>query len=177
MFYCICRGARVEMRRGFHLHGCVTAQASRNSAHDGEGESKRGLVTVVHRVNYTIFAALCVGFRGRFPWPRKVSVVRREQIRVLNQNCRGLSTFQPFNRRSPTFQPALYRRIQPFCHYFATSQCPPLSGPTRRRRPDFFKFEICFWTVLRVIIRAATIPSCVRCGFALSSDTSRSAVF
>ena len=24
-----------------------------------------------------------VGFRGRFPWPRKVSVVRREQIRVL----------------------------------------------------------------------------------------------
>ena len=33
--------------------------------------------------NYTIFAAGRVGFRGRFPWPRKVSVVRREQIRVL----------------------------------------------------------------------------------------------
>ena len=38
---------------------------------------------VVHRVNYTIFAAGRVGFRGRFPPPRKVSVVRREQIRVL----------------------------------------------------------------------------------------------
>ena len=47
-----------------------------------------------HRVNYTIFAALRVGFRGRFPPPQKVSVVRRspfgmannvscEQIRVL----------------------------------------------------------------------------------------------
>ena len=124
-FYCICRGARVGLRRGFHRHGCVTAHVSRNSAHDGEGEGKRGLVTVVHRVNYTIFAAGSVGFRGRFPWLRKVSVVRREQIRVLNQNrtpasasalrttfgrgicvirratCRanrrGLSTFQPFN--------------------------------------------------------------------------------
>ena len=71
------------MRRGFHRHGCVTAHASRNSAHDGGGERKRGLVTVVHRVNYTISAALRVGFRDRFPWPRKVSVVRREQIRVL----------------------------------------------------------------------------------------------
>ena len=39
-------------------------RVSRNSAHDGEGEGKRGLVTVVHRVNYTIFAALRVGFRG-----------------------------------------------------------------------------------------------------------------
>ena len=61
----------------------ASAHASRNSVHDGESERKRGLVTVVHRVNCTIFAALCVGFRGRFPWPRKVSVVRREQIRVL----------------------------------------------------------------------------------------------
>ena len=38
--------------------------ASRNSAHDSEGEGKRGLDMVVHRVNYTIFAALRVGFRG-----------------------------------------------------------------------------------------------------------------
>ena len=100
-FYCICRGARVGLRRSFHRHGCVTAHVSRNSAHDGEGEGRRGLVTVVHRVDYTIFAAGCVDFRGRFPWLRKVSVVRREQIRVLNQNRRvirrGLSTFQPFN--------------------------------------------------------------------------------
>ena len=43
--------------------------ASRNSAHDSEGEGKRGLGMVVHRVNYTISAAPCVGFRGRFPWP------------------------------------------------------------------------------------------------------------
>ena len=47
--------------------GRVTAHASRDSAHDGEGERKRGLVTVVHRANYTIFAAVHVGFRGRFP--------------------------------------------------------------------------------------------------------------
>ena len=67
--------------------GRVTAHVSHHSAHDGEGEGKRGLGMGFHRVNYTIFAALCVGFRGRFPWPRKVSVVRREQIRVLNQNC------------------------------------------------------------------------------------------
>ena len=65
------------------VHGRVTAHASRDSAHDGEGEGKRGLGMGFHRVNYTIFAALRVGFRGRFPWPRKVSVVRREQIRVL----------------------------------------------------------------------------------------------
>ena len=37
---------------------------SRNSAYDGEGEGKRRLVTVVHRVNYTIFAAGRVVFRG-----------------------------------------------------------------------------------------------------------------
>ena len=67
----------------------VTAHASRNSAHDGEGEGKRGLGMGFHRVNYTIFAAGRVVFRGRFPWPRKVSVVRREQIRVLNQNRRA----------------------------------------------------------------------------------------
>ena len=71
------------MRRILHPFRRVTAQASRNSAHDGEGEGKRGLGIGFHRVNYTIFAALRVGFRGRFPWPRKVSVVRREQIRVL----------------------------------------------------------------------------------------------
>ena len=117
-FYCICCDTRVDLRRGFHRHGCVTAHASRNSAHDGEGEGKRGLGMGFHRVNYTIFAAVCVGFRGRFPPPRKVSVVRREQIRVLSKNrtpastsalrttfgrgicvncrvnCRGLSTFQ-----------------------------------------------------------------------------------
>ena len=63
-FYCICCDTRVDLRRGFHRHGRVTAHVSRHSAHDGEGEGKRGLVTVVHRVNYTIFAALCVGFRG-----------------------------------------------------------------------------------------------------------------
>ena len=62
---------------------CRGVHASRNSAHDGEGEGKRRLGTGFHRVNYTIFAALRVGFRDRFPWPRKVSVVRREQIRVL----------------------------------------------------------------------------------------------
>ena len=59
-----------------------------------------------HRVNYTIFAAGRVGFRGRFPWPRKVSVVRREQIRVLNQNRRGLSTFQLFNLSTGVAHPA-----------------------------------------------------------------------
>ena len=65
--------------------------ASRDSAHDGEDERKRGLVTAVHRVNYTIFAALRVGFRGRFPWLRKVSVVRREQIRVLIKTAAELT--------------------------------------------------------------------------------------
>ena len=35
----------------------------------------------------------------------KVSVVRREQIRVLNQNRRGLSTFQPFNFSTSSAQP------------------------------------------------------------------------
>ena len=100
-FYCICRGARVVLCRGFHRHRRVTAHASRNPTHDSEGEGKRGLGMGFHRVNYTIFAALCVGFRDRFPWPRKVSVVKREQILVLNQNRRGLSTFQLFNRRSP----------------------------------------------------------------------------
>ena len=63
-FYCICCAARVGLRRILHPFRRVTAHASRNSAHDGEGERKRGLVTVVHRVNYIIFAALCVGFRG-----------------------------------------------------------------------------------------------------------------
>ena len=80
-FYCICRRARVGLRRILYPFRRVTAHASRNSAHDGEGERKRGLVTVVHRVNYTISAAGRVGFRGRFR--RRVSVVRREQIRVL----------------------------------------------------------------------------------------------
>ena len=42
--------------------------ASRDSAHDGEGERKRGLVTVVHRVNYTIFAAGRVGFGLVIRW-------------------------------------------------------------------------------------------------------------
>ena len=82
-FYCICRRARVGLRRILYPFRRVTAHASRNSTHDGEGERKRGLGMGFHRVNYTIFAALCVGFRGRFPWLRKVSVVRREQIRVL----------------------------------------------------------------------------------------------
>ena len=85
-FYCICRAARVGLRRILNPFRRVTARASRDSAHDGEGERKRGLGLGFHRVNYTIFAALCVGFRGGFSWPRKVSVVRREQIRVLNQN-------------------------------------------------------------------------------------------
>ena len=102
-FYCICRRARVGLRRIIYPFRRITAHASRNSAHDGEGERKRRLGMGFHRVNYTISAALCVGFRGRFPWPRKVSVVRREQIRVLNQNRRSLSTFQPFN--FSTFQP------------------------------------------------------------------------
>ena len=82
-FYCICCGARVGLRRILHPFRRVTAHASRNSAHDGEGEGKRGLGMGFHRVNYTISAAGRVGFRGRFPPPRKVSVVRREQIRVL----------------------------------------------------------------------------------------------
>ena len=85
-FYCICRGERVGLRRGFLPFRRVTAHASRDSAHDGEGEGKRGLGMGFHRVNYTIFAAGCVDFRGSFPPPQKVSVVRREQIRVLNQN-------------------------------------------------------------------------------------------
>ena len=85
-FYCICRRAKVDLRRIIHPFRRVTAHASRHSAHNCEGEGKRGLGMGFHRVNYTIFAALCVDFRGRFPWPRKVSVVRREQIRVLNKN-------------------------------------------------------------------------------------------
>ena len=44
--------------------GRVTAHVSHHSAHDGEGEGKRGLGLGVHRVNYTIFAAGRVGFRG-----------------------------------------------------------------------------------------------------------------
>ena len=52
------------MRRILYPFRRVTAQASRNSAHDGEGEGKRGLGMGFHRVNYTIFAALRVGFRG-----------------------------------------------------------------------------------------------------------------
>ena len=64
MFYCICCGARGVLRRGFRRHGCVTAHASRNSAHDGEGEGKRRLGMGFHRVNYTISAAGRVGFRG-----------------------------------------------------------------------------------------------------------------
>ena len=101
-FYCICRGARVVLCRGFHRHRRVTAHASRNPTHDSEGERKRGLGMEFHRVNYTIFAAGCVVPRGRFPWPRKVSVVRREQIRVLIKTATAfqpfnLSTSQPFN--------------------------------------------------------------------------------
>ena len=62
------------------MHGRVTAHASRNSAHDSEGEGKRGLGTVVHRVNYTIFAALRVGFRGRFPWLEMVKSDRKSVV-------------------------------------------------------------------------------------------------
>ena len=82
-FNCICRDTRGVLRRILYPFRRVTARASRNSAHDGEGDRKRGLGMGFHRVNYTIFAAVRVGFRGRFPPPRKVSVVRREQIRVL----------------------------------------------------------------------------------------------
>ena len=132
-FYCICRGARVVLCRGFHRHRRVTAHASRNPTHDSEGERKRGLGMEFHRVNYTIFAAGCVGFRGRFPPPRKVSVVRREQILVLNQNRRGLSTFQLFNlstsqvpRKLPPQAPSS-RRPSPFVR----RRC--RSGTSRRR--------------------------------------------
>ena len=118
--YCICCAARVDLRRGFHRHGCVTAHASRNFAHDSEGERKRGLVTVVHRVNYTIFAALRVGFRGRFPWPRKVSVVRREQIRVLIKTAaqtaaRVLQTLGNWSGLNLTSAPCECRANS--CHY------------------------------------------------------------
>jgi hypothetical protein len=54
---------RVELRQILYPFRRITAQVSRNSAHDGEGKEKRGLVTVVHRLNYTIFVALRVGFR------------------------------------------------------------------------------------------------------------------
>ena len=87
-FYCICRGARVELRLVFHRYGRVTAHASRNSAHDGEGEGKRGLGMGAHGVNYTIFAALRVNLRGRFPWSLKV---------LSTSQPFNLSTFQPFN--------------------------------------------------------------------------------
>ena len=66
-FNCICRDTRGVLRRILYPFRRVTARASRNSAHDGEGERKRGLGMGFHRVNYTIFAALHVGFRGRFP--------------------------------------------------------------------------------------------------------------
>ena len=45
-----------------------TAHASRNSAHDSEGEGKRRLGMGFHRVNYTIFAAPCVGFGLVIRW-------------------------------------------------------------------------------------------------------------
>ena len=67
-FYCICRAARVDLRRILHPFRRVTAHASRNSAHDGEGEGKRGLGMGFHRVNYTIFAALRVGFGLVIRW-------------------------------------------------------------------------------------------------------------
>ena len=74
-FYCICCGARGVLRRILYPFRRVTAHASRNSANDSEGECKRGLVTVVHRVNYTIFAAsrvaLCGGFLPRLVLPRQ----------------------------------------------------------------------------------------------------------
>ena len=41
-FYCICRRARVGLRRILYPFRRVTAHASRNSAHDSEGEGKRG---------------------------------------------------------------------------------------------------------------------------------------
>ena len=63
-FYCICCAANGILRRIIHPFRRVTAQASHHSAHDSEGEGKRGLGMVFHRVNYTIFAALRVGFRG-----------------------------------------------------------------------------------------------------------------
>ena len=94
-FYCICRRARVGLRRGFHRHGCVTAHASRNSAHDGEGERKRGLGMGFHRVNYTIFAALRVGIRGRFP-PRLILLRLKAAIAApvfcANNIAEGLET-------------------------------------------------------------------------------------
>ena len=58
-----------------------------------------------------------------------------------------------------------------------TSQCPPLSGPTRRMRPADLRFARCFWIVLRVTINALAIPSCVRRGLALSNDNNLSTVF
>ena len=66
-FYCICCDTRVGLRRILHPFRRVTAHISRHSAHNCEGESEGGLCAVRHSVNYTIFAALCVGFRGRFP--------------------------------------------------------------------------------------------------------------
>ena len=104
---------------------CRGAHASRNSAHDDEGEEKRGLGMGFHRVSYTIFAVGCVGFRGRFSWPRKVSVVRREQIRVLiktaapayaeasggQARCRGGGlTGVAFSPHGPSILPARTKR-------------------------------------------------------------------
>ena len=67
-FYCICCAARVELRQIIYPFRRVTAQASHHSAHDGEGEGKRGLGMGLHRVNYTIFAALRVGFGLVIRW-------------------------------------------------------------------------------------------------------------
>ena len=51
---------------------CCAAHASRDSAHDGEGEGKRGLGMGFHRLNYTIFLAAvlvlaAVAWAGRAP--------------------------------------------------------------------------------------------------------------
>ncbi len=57
-----------------------------------------------------------------------------------------------------------YRALGLFADHPITSQCPPLSGPVRRRRPVDLRFVRCFWIVLRVIPKAATMPASVRCG-------------
>ena len=97
-FYCICRAARGEMRRILYPFRRVTAHASRDSAHDGEGEGKRGGGAAYRRAPPP---SACTqrggngerrsGAHGvaRSHW-RVLYHIRRDEITVRTKsNCRG----------------------------------------------------------------------------------------
>ena len=104
------------------------------------------------RLNFrlTFLSFVYFGKRPRFSWPRKVSVVRREQIRVLNQNrtpasasalrttfgrgicanCRGLSTASREVLQLPNFETAVPDAPQHLPSYLKPSKF--VSFPSRR---------------------------------------------